>query len=162
MNVKIYDIDYAKLAGWITPQELRKNKLRRVINILAGPVIVLYQLLLVYRNTKLYQLKISPQKCYLRQLLNNRYDFTLRRIYIDDGQDKPPFFIFQHPELKPKYLRRKSENVPVRIYTSGESGTIADDFIVFVPMTLAFEEPEMISLVKVYKLAGTKFKIQRV
>ena len=162
MNVRIYDIDYAKLIGWLTPQELRKNKLRRLFNIIVAPVVVLYQLLLTYRTAKLYQLKITPQKCYLELLLNNRYDFTLRRIYIDDGVDKPPFYIFQHAELKPKYLRRSSEHAPIRIYTSGESGAIADDFIVFVPMSLVFEEPEMTSLVKVYKLAGTKFKIQRI
>ncbi len=161
MNVRIYDIDYAKLIGWLTPQELRKNKLRRFLNIMVAPVVVLYQLFLLYRTAKLYQLKITPQKCYLKLMLNNRYDFTMRRIYIDDGVDKPPYYIFQHAELKPKFIRKRSENAPVRIYTSGESGSIADDFIVFVPLGLVFEEPEMISLVKVYKLAGTKFKIQR-
>ncbi len=162
MNVNIYNIDYSKLIGWLTPQELRKNKLRRLLNIMVAPVVVVYQLFLLYRTAKLYQLKITPQKCYLELLLNNRYDFTLRRIYIDDGVDRPPFYIFQNAELKPKFIRQRSENLPARIYTSGESGSIADDFIVFVPLGLVFEEPEMTSLIKVYKLAGTKFKIQRI
>ena len=160
MNVKIYDIDYAKLIGWLTPQELRKDKLRRLLNIMVAPVVVLYQLFLLYRTAKLYQLKITPQKCYLELLLNNRYDFTLRRIYIDDGVDKPPFYIYQAAELKPKFIRQRGENLPKRIYTGGESGSLTDDFIVFVPLGLVFEQPEMTSLIKVYKLAGTKFKIQ--
>lgn len=99
---------------------------------------------------------------YLEKLLNDRYDFTLRRIYIDDGVDKPPFYIFQPAELKPKYIRQRSENVPKRIYTGGESGSLTDDFIVFTPAGLVFETPEMTSLVKAYKLAGTKFKIQTI
>ncbi|MBS0647401.1 MAG: hypothetical protein JSR97_12550 [Verrucomicrobia bacterium] len=93
--------------------------------------------------------------------MNDRYDSTLRRIYIDDGQEKPPFYIFQRPELKPKFIYKNTENRPKYIYTSGESGNLTDDFVIYVPMGLAFEEPEMVSLVKVYKLAGTKFKIQR-
>ena len=115
----------------------------------------------MYRTAKLYHLLITPQKCYLEKLLNDRYDFTLRRIYIDDGIDKTPPYLYQHAELKPKYIRQASEATPVWFYTSGESGSYRDDFIIYAPLALTFADLEMSSLVKVYKLAGTKFKIQR-
>jgi hypothetical protein len=162
MSERIYDIDYNKLTGWLTPEPLRQNKLLRFIGILVSPVVTLYQSFLLYRTAKLYNLKITPQKCYLELMLNDRYDFTLRRIYIDDGIDKPPFYIFRSDELKPQFIFKRSEDQPPAwIYTEGESGALTDDFIVFVPIDISFEEPEMISLVKAYKLAGTKFKIQR-
>ncbi|MDE3185290.1 MAG: hypothetical protein KGM16_17900 [Bacteroidota bacterium] len=160
MSERIYDIDYSKLVGWLTPEDLRKNRLLRFIAVLIAPLVTSYQSFLFYRKAKIYQLTITPQKCYLERLLNDRYDYSLRRIYIDDGQDKPPYYIFEHAEEKPKFIRQRSEAAPAWIFTDGESGAITDDFIVFVPVDVVFEVPEMTSLVKAYKLAGTKFKIQ--
>ena len=162
MNVNIFNIVYNKLVEWHMPRIIRHPRVIAFVKLLAVPFVFVYQDLLGFRTAKLYQLMITPQKCYLERLLNDRYDYTLRRIYIDDGIDHPPFYIFKTVEVKPKFIRKTSEVLPRYIYTSGESGNLADDFIVFVPMGLVFEEPEMISLVKWYKLAGTKFKIQRV
>lgn len=161
MNAKIYDIDYSKMVKWLTPPKMQGVDFLKFAGYLVVPVVWIYQSFKLFRSAKLYQLMITPQKCYLERLLNDRYDFTLRRIYIDDGIDKLPFYIFKDAELKPKYIYLNSEATPKYIYTSGESGSMADDFIIFVPLGLVFEEPEMISLVKAYKLAGTKFKIQR-
>ena len=160
MSDRIYDIDYIKLKGWLTADPLRQSRLLRYLGALVLPIVTLYQGFLLYRKAKLYQLMITPQKCYLERLLNDRYDFTLRRIYIDDGQDKPPYYIYVKAEEKPKFIYTKSEAQPAWIYTRGESGNIADDFVIFVPVDVVFEVPEMTSLVKAYKLAGTKFKIQ--
>lgn len=151
----IYDIDFSKVVRWNLRRKKRKPRILALLNSMAKPVVLLYQDFLKYRKAKLYQLMITPQKCWLERLLNDRYDFTQRRIYIDDGVDHPPTYIYQDAELKPLYLGTKI------IYTGGESGDLKDDFIVFVPMDLIFEEQEMMSLVKAYKLAGTKFKIQR-
>lgn len=161
MMSNIYDIIYSRLVKWWTPAPLRTTFWLSWLGVMVKPVADLYNSFLLYRTARLYQLMITPQKCWLERLLNDRYDNTLRRIYIEDGIDKPPFYIFQRAESKPKFIRQRSEAAPQWIYTSGESGNLVDDFIVFVPMALVFEEPEMVSLVKVYKLAGVKFKIQR-
>lgn len=162
MNTKIYDIDFEKLQQWLIPGYLRKSRLAAFVKVVTSGVVFLYQDFLRFRKQKLYELMITPQVCYLERLLNDRFDFTQRRIRIVDGLDKPPFYIYQQAELKPKYLRSSSENAPKWIYTGGESGNLQDDFVVLVPAALFFEEAEMRSLVKVYKLAGTQFKIQRV
>ena len=161
MNVNIYNIVYNKLAEWHVPRIIRQPRLIAFVKLLVTPFVFIYQDVLRFRTARLYELMITPQKCWLERLLNDRYDFTARGIYIDDGFDKTPPYIFQNAELKPKYIRQMSEAQPVWIYTGGESGNYLDDFIIYVPMAVVFEEPEMISLVKVYKLAGTKFKIQR-
>lgn len=162
MNQNIYDINYQKLIKWLTPVPLRGVKFLSLMGVMVFPLVSLYQAFLLYRKAKIYQLMITPQKCYLERLLNDRYDFTNRRIYIDDGVDKPPTFIYQNAELKPLYIYNRSEGQPQKyIYTGGESGDLKDDFTVFVPLAISFESAEMISLIKGFKLAGTKFKIQK-
>ena len=161
MNHNIFNIDFNRLATWLVPKFRRKEKLMAFVRLLATPFIYTYNDFLTFKKAKLYQLKITPQKCYLERLLNDRYDFTQRRIYIENGKDKPPFYIFRRDEQKPKYIRRRSENLPKHIYTRGESGILQDDFVVFVPMDIVFAMAEMGSLISVYALAGIKFKIQR-
>jgi hypothetical protein len=160
MTDKIYQIDYDKLRVWLVPGRLRRERIIAYLHVVTSGVVSLYLDFLRYRKAKLYQLMITPQVCYLQRMLNDRFDFTQRRILIVDGIDKPPFYIYQHAELKPKYLRRTSEAKPQWIYTAGESGILTDDFVVKVPAGIIFQMAEMRSLVKAYKLAGTRFKIQ--
>jgi hypothetical protein len=130
------------------------------MKVATAPVESDYKQFRMYRIGKAYQLLITPQVCYLEKLLNDRFDFTQRRIYIEDGKDKAPKYIFIKPELKPKYLYKNSEAKPMYTYTNGETGVIKDDFIVFVPVSLVFDANEMGGLLRQYKLAGTKFTIQ--
>lgn len=156
-----YRTDWKRLIRLHTPHFMRMPKWLSFMGILFKPIADVHRWFLSFRLVKNYQLMITPQKCYLERLLNDRFDFSQRRIYIDDGIDRPPTYIFMNVELKPKYLYRSTEQSPVYIYTSGESGDLRDDFIIYVPSSLVFDEIEMSSLTRVYKLAGTKFKIQR-
>lgn len=161
VNENIYDIDHQKLDTWLTPPPMRRSIFLTWITRMVGPFVVIYQALLLYRTAKIYELLITPQVCYLKRLLNDRYDFAQRRIYITDGSDKPPTYIYQNAELKPLNIYNESEDHSHYIYTNGESGDHKDDFIIWVPIDISFENAEMTSLVKRFKLAGTKFKIQQ-
>lgn len=156
MNSNIYDITYQKLRAWLIPALVRKPRLVALLQVLSFPIESIYQAFNRYRLAKRYQLKITPQVCYLEMMLNDRYDFVLRRITIVDAIDRPALSIFRVDELKPVFLGSEF------IYTSGEAGQIKDDYIVLVPSVLNFENPEMISLLKTYQLAGMKPKIQLV
>lgn len=162
MSKKVYDINFDKLVNWLVPAFIRNQIITNWLIVLVGPVVTGYQNFIRFRNQKLYDLSITPQVCFLQKLLNDRYDFTLRRIIIVDGEDKPPTYVYLNTELKPLYIKRNSENSPVIIYTDGESGAITDDFVIKVPLSISFDDKEMKSLIKFFKLAGTKFKIQRV
>jgi hypothetical protein len=155
---KIYDIDYNKLVIWLIPNKLRNARLINWFQVLISPVVTLYQDFKLFREAKIYQLTITPQVCYLERLLNDRYDYILRRIVIEDSIDKDLSYVYLQAELKPMYLGSKF------IYTNGETGVLSNDFIIKVPLALqfTFEEPEMLSLVKAYKLAGMVAKIQYV
>jgi hypothetical protein len=161
MNANIFNVDFNTLVVWLTPRRLRKQKILALVKLFAIPFIYLHQDFLRFRKAKRYELSITPSKCLLELLLNDQYDFAARRIYIDDGQDKPPTYIFRSDELKPLFIYTQAESRPKTIYTAGESGDYRDDFVVYVPLDIVFEMAEMISLLKMFKLLGTKFKIQR-
>jgi hypothetical protein len=162
INQSIYTIDYSKLVQWLLPSRLRTTARLAWLMCCVYPVQVIYQQFLTFKAAKDYQLLITPQVCFLQKMLNDRYDTNLRRIIITDGSDKPPTYIFTELELKPVFIRQESEAAPVFIYTDGEAGTLTDDFVVEVPASIVFEQAEMISLLKSYKLAGTKFSIKYV
>jgi hypothetical protein len=163
MQGRIYDININKLAAWLTPGKVKQPRVLNWIRSLLYPFNLLYISFLKYRKDKLYQLSITPQVCYLTRLLNDRYDYTRRRITVVDSIDKDPVYIYRRDELKPRYIFKKTENRPKFIYTYGESGLIRDDFIIKIPVALflaGLNTRELSSLVNVYKLAGTKFRIQ--
>lgn len=130
------------------------------LNISVSPVISVYQQFVLFRKNKLYELSITPQVCRLETLLNDRYDFTLRRIYIDDAPEKGPVYFYREAELQPVHIYTEVENLPVYLFTESEGAEYGDDFIVYVPVSLVFDTAEMRSLVKKFRLTGMKFKIQ--
>lgn len=157
-----YNIAFYWLATWLIPYALRKEKFLILVKALIYPLIFVHNSFLNYRKAKLYQLMITPQVCYLERLLNDRWDSTLRRIVIVDAVWFPPTFMYQEAELKPVNLYQEGENNPVIIYTEGEAGVLLDDFVVLVPLDVIFDDAEMKGLLNIYKLAGTKYSIQRI
>lgn len=105
----------------------------------------------------------TGQVIYLEHLLNDKFDPTQRRIYIDDGQENilPPF-VFNKIEDRPNYLYNKSENKPkFYLYNKSEFFTSAD-FVVFVPSSIltASLQIEIERQVNYYKQAGKIFEVQ--
>lgn len=159
---EVYNFQMNDLVIDYTPNKLKKPRFINWITALCKPFSFLYIAFLNYRKAKLYELSITPQVALLEKLLNDRYDFANRGIYIEDGKDFSPLFIFKRAELKPVYISRRIEDKPKALYTRGESGLLKDDFVVYVPMAVVFDMAEMGGLIRKYKLGGTKFKIQRI
>ncbi|MFC4262483.1 hypothetical protein ACFOWM_06325 [Ferruginibacter yonginensis] len=156
-----YLIDWKKFIEQLLPNDLTNGFMLQWLLVLTKPFRKVHDAFLVFRKAIIYELTITPQVCYLEKLLNDRFDFTDRRIYIDDGVDKPPKYIYVNAELKPQFIRRRAEASPVFIYTRSEIGALSNDFIVFIPLTLMVDLNEVVSVLKSKKLLGTKFKIQR-
>lgn len=157
MNPNIFNINYGRLVVWLLPNALRTPTVIAFAEALIKPITSAYQAFLQFRTARLYELGITPQVCYLEKLLNDRYDPIQRRIEIVDSIDQLPQYIFLAAEEKPVFLGTKT------IYTDGETSTINPfDFFVRVPIALQglFQEPEMMQLVRNYKLAGMRPVIQ--
>jgi hypothetical protein len=161
MNKKIFDIDWATVVRWMIPFDLRKTELYIWVKALLSPVVTLWQKLLQYRKEKAYDLMITGQVCYLEQLLNDKFDSALKRIYIADVAEYPPVYLYQRLELKPVYLFRRQEMKPVLLYTRNEGALYADDFIIMVPYDVFFNEKQMRGMVQRKRLPGMRFKIQK-
>lgn len=162
MSYGYYNINFDRLAIWLTSKPLRKQKLIIIIKALLGGHTAVLNSFLNYRDAKIYQLLITPQVVYLEKMLNDRYDSIQRRIYIDDAVWHLPWFLYQEEEEKPAYLFTEAEYSPVYLYTDGEAGEALNDFVVFVPLDVIFSQDEMRSLLDAYKLFGTKYTIQRI
>jgi len=163
-NVKRYDINYSKLINQRIPEPLRSPEMIAWITRLASPFTYLYSLILSFRQSTLYKLAITPQVVFLEKMLNDRYDSSLRRIYILDGQEYNPLYIYTVAEVKPVWLYTKGEvgKPQVDLFTKGEVGQFTFDFVVYVPVAISFDVNEMSSLVNTYKLAGKIYDIQTV
>jgi hypothetical protein len=155
-----FNLDLTKLVAWLTPKALRKAKFAVIIKAMVFPLISLHNAFMKYRKAKLYQLQISPQVCYLERMLNDRFDYSLRRIEIADAAWHLPSFIFQEEELKPLAIYREDEDKPLALYTEGEAGIALNDFVVLVPSAISFADAEMRALIDSFKLFGTKYSIQ--
>jgi hypothetical protein len=162
MNSNIFNIDYNRLVRWLIPPALRQENTIAWLRALVKPSVIVYHSFRRYRRQKLYELMITGQVCYLERLLNDKYDYTLRRIRIVDSVDRSPVVFYQEDEQKPVVFYQEGEGPEVVFYTEGEAGNLRDDFIIEVPLSIVFITNEMIELVKIFKLAGTIFSIQRV
>jgi len=162
MNEKFFNINFPLLIRWFLPRRLRMLRMIAWLTVLCRPVVRLYSDFKRFRKDVIYQLTITPQVCYLERMLNDRFDFTLKRIYIDDAIWMQPLYIYQDDELKDEFLYQESEDKPIFLWTDSEAGEDRDDFVVFVPKALMglVNVGEMTSLLKKYKLAGTHFKIE--
>jgi hypothetical protein len=155
-----YDIDWKRMARWNTPAKLLNP---RMLNWLYGfiyPIVLIHITFKKYRKAKLYEIAMNYQVCYLESFLNDRFDFTQRRIYIEDAQTVDQVYLYQDEELQPLYLYQDDEDQPVYLYQDGESlGDILYDFVVFVPASTTFDQNEMRAMIAT-KLCGKHYKIE--
>lgn len=158
--MRIFLVDYNRLVNMLLPMELRTSVHVIWLRVMLSPVVFLYMLFGRNRQANLYALSITPQVCYLEKMLNDRFDFGDRRIYIDDPVRNDAFYLYQEAESKPVDFYMEIEALPLITYTDGEAGLVMEDFIVYVPEGLVFNMEEMKALLDMYKLAGKKYKIE--
>lgn len=160
MNKNIYIVDWGKVVRWMLPEPVQKVPMLQWVTALLMPTATLHQQFLSYKKAIDYELKITPQVCWLETLLNDRFAPVLGGIYITDGEGAEALYIYTDDELQPILLYRDSENLPVTLYTEGEiDGELANDFIINVPGGTEFSAIEMVNLTEKFCLPGMRFSI---
>ena len=162
VNTKRYDINYTKAVTQRIPVPIQKDRTTAWLLVLVTPIVFIYNLLLSFRALIIYKLTITPQVCYLEKMLNDRYDTIDRRIYIADGKEYNPIFIYRKVEVKPAFFFRKSESTALKqiLYLKNETGSFTFDFVIHIPVEVLFDQNELVALVRTYKLPAITFKIQ--
>lgn len=154
-NNNIFNIDFKRWVYWLMPSFMRKPTFYAMLLALISPIEALYNKFIVNRATNLYKLNHNSQVFSMQNVLNDRFDNTLRRIYITDGLTRDRLYLYTRPENKPLYLQ-------VYLYNSSDYADTGIDFIVWVPGGVNLndtDKTEMAALIKFYKLAGKRFII---
>lgn len=100
------------------------------------------------------------QVCYLEAFLNDRFDFTLRRIYIEDAANEETIYIYKRDEATPLVISTRAEASAQPIFTRGETnGDYINDFVIYMPASVVFDENELRAMVAT-KLCGKRYKIE--
>jgi hypothetical protein len=160
-----YNWDITKLITWLLPSLLRKPKQVAWLRALLWPVNQLHGQFVEFIDYKRYELDFTGQVISLERLLNDKYDNTLRRIFIN-GFPRPRRFVFRDGNNlinydKP-YIYRDGSTVPNRegFFLFAGTGSLNVSFIINIPNALTVNELELRALVDKYKLAGKYYTIE--
>ena len=149
-----FNLDIPKLTSLLTPTFLRREKLSAWLRALHYPLIKVADDFNVNRNANLYNLAHNGQVCYLRAALNDKFDISLRRIKIAEGNRYKREYIYTDGEKKPKYLG------VMYLRDDADYSDTGVDFIVLVPAGLQYNDYEMRYIIDFYKLASKRYKIE--
>lgn len=142
------------LAYNLLPTFLRKPVLGALVEALVAPLRKLYDDWYAMRQEHLYQLEHTWQVCYMRGALNDDFDPSDRRIYIDGtGGSAAKTYIYTPGENQTKYLGK------LWLYQSLEFAGGAD-FLVYVPKSIVANHGyEVRAMIDFYRLGGKRYLI---
>lgn len=159
MNLKL---DFKKVFVHFLAVKLRGEKMVAWVESMLTPLQSLHDQFSVWAYDLRYDLSFSGQQIYLEHLLNDVFDASERRIYIDDplGTIQLSEYIFNKVESQPdKILYNKSEGKKLIIYNRSEINVSTDDFVIHVPSTV-FNQISMSRIVDKYRQAGKIYSFQ--
>ena len=156
-----YDIDYKKLALNITPIKLRNQLYMAFQYLVVSPISRLAKMFDTYRTDTNYRLHHNGQVCYLRAVLNDLFDSTLRRIQIEDLAPQRELVIWKRDQNKPIMISERSSGNAIIVSKRGFGGADGYDFVVICPLALrgVFDETRMRAVLDLYKLASKRYPI---
>lgn len=149
-----YKIDFDKLILLLLPTFLRKALLFGYIKALVSPIASLHYRWSKMREENLKKLSYNSQRCYLRGVLNDKYDPVLRQIDFDATLN-----------LQPDYIYTQAENLDVYLGTMyleqdfNYAGSTVD-FLVNVPRDIFnVKLSEIVATLDFYVLPGKQYQI---
>ena len=152
-----FNIDWNRFGVEMLPIKWRDVHSVQVIKELLKPIMKLYDTWNFWREQNLYKLAHTGQVCYLRKSLNDRFDASLRRIYIGNGNQFKRQYIYTRAEQKPaflgiKYLRSRNDFADTGV-----------DFIVYVPAEIIESQIyELHAHIQFYREGVKRYKIVKI
>jgi hypothetical protein len=159
INKNIYNLNFNKLVSWLITSQLFEPKMYKWCRALVLPLNSSLSNLMAFRKQRLYNLSITPQVFSLECMLNNKFDSTLRRIFISDGENDKKLFVYRRLENVPMITHTTAEAIPQFIYKKNELTTTVAHFVVNVPASLTIDLNVLKSVLNTYKLPDKNYKI---
>ena len=160
-----YDVDMKRLAVLLLPTALRQPRLSALVQVLMAPLSRLHSEFTGYREMKTYRLTHNGQVCYLRAVLNDRYDSALRRITIEEPEQVPSTcMLYLRQTGRFTRITHRGAERQVTLRRRGYGGIGGLDFWICVPLELmtddTYSENALRALANQYKLASKRFGIK--
>lgn len=160
---RAYNVNLKRLALLTLPTWLRRPLCGALIYAGVSPLGRLLQALRRFRNETDYRLSHNGQVCKLRAVLNDEFDPTERRIFIEESEMEGSMegSRIWHRETGRWRMVPLRSGGAVSIHRDGFSGTSGYDFWVTVPAELQGGgfELRLRGVVNMYKLASKRYAI---
>jgi len=113
---------------------------------LVSPIAELHNRFLQYRRATNYKLDHTAQVFSMQDVLNDAFDRTQRRIFIEDGIYTFPVWFYDRAENRAVPFFNRADDQPVRFYDRRSLGKLDVDFTVVLPNDLTISDAEMVRL----------------
>lgn len=163
LNLSIYSIFLGKVAERLTPWFWRKPIFLSYLTAALTPLQNDNNAFFAFVTAVWNDLQYTGQHLALEALLNDLYDDTLRRIFIDEND-----ITFEAVDL---YLDGETDPTPISLYLDGEvnpapvslgldgEGQGGDNFTVNIPTSINFNENTLRSQLDFFVVAGKNYNI---
>jgi len=156
----MFDVDWNRIIELNIQSFFKKVKHLAWLQALIKPVKTVHSEFKILIDDLLFKLNFTSQIIYLEHILNVTFDPTNKAIFIENVDNDNPVVMFRKIEQKQApVLFRKSEGQPGLVMKTRAEFDGVFDFIVNVPIGVAFDEDEMRGLVNLYRLAGMRYTI---
>ena len=168
MTSRIFDINFYRFFIWNLPTLLRTTVRMIWIKTIVSPVWNIYDRLLDFRRASLYKMSHNSQIVYLQKVLNDKFDYTDRRISIRNSDILEPVWHYDAQEQRAVYYYDTADDVPVYFRSQAYFERLNADFEVIIPLALKpatqpkveVFELQVSLLVDYYKLYSKKYIIK--
>jgi hypothetical protein len=152
----LFETDIDTLAVQLLPIHWRNPIHVAFVKVFVLPFKLQLQRLRSERTRNIYLLEHDSRVGRLEKVLNDRFDFSERRIRIGSGNRIQSLYLYTEAEAKETYI-------PETIYTSAEIASRNTDFTVLIPSVLNIRDTELDSLhylVTYYAGKDKQYKIE--
>ena len=157
-----YDVNIKRLGLLLLPTFLRRPLMTSLLYAVLTPLNYLHMRFMLFRQNAAYRLGHNGQVCYLRALLNDKFDPIDRRITITETVENVGFITLHKREEDAEVLvpRRGSGRILI-LNRRGYGGVSGYDFWVNIPLALydKLDITQVRAVVDAYKLASKRFSI---
>ncbi len=159
-----FDVNFNGMIPRLLPLRLRGLILVAWLRCLTAPVRYVYGLFSANRSANVYLLTHNSQVFSIQTVLNDTFDYELRRIVLVDIYSDYTLYLAKDSEIgytsyqAPAYLAQEAEygatdyDAPVYLYTDEEIAAAVYDFIVRIPSSLVYDNARLTALVNRYRL----------
>lgn len=163
INLGVYSINFAVVSERLTPWFWRRPVWLSYLKAALTPLQTNNSEMSAFVNSVWTKLSYTGQHLALEEFLNDTYDDTLRRIFIDENNITfETLDIYKQGETDPSpisiYLQSEVNPAPFSIYKQGE-GLGGDNFTINIPAAVSFDEDTLRSMVDFYVIAGKNYNI---